>query len=134
MGLAAPILRAVPPAFSLLTRILTGLVAVLHVLFFVIEMFLWDHPVGRKIFSMTPEVSASSAPLAMQQALYNGFLVAGLVWGLKAKRKDLLTFFLICVIAAGVFAALTVKTSIFFTQALPAILALLSLRLIKPRS
>lgn len=118
----------------MIARLLTALVAALHVLFFVIEMFLWDHPVGRRIFSMTPEVSASSAPLAMQQALYNGFLVAGLVWGLKAKRKDLLTFFLICVIAAGVFAALTVKTSIFFTQALPGILALLSLHLLKPRS
>jgi len=103
---------------------LVALVAVLHVAFFALEMFFWDHPVGRKIFNMTPEASATSAPLAMQQALYNGFLVAGLVWGLIAKRIDILIFFLICVITAGVFAALTVKPSIFFSQAVPAILAL----------
>lgn len=102
----------------------TVIVALLHCAFFTLEMFFWDHPVGRKIFDMTPEVSASSAPLAMQQALYNGFLVAGLIWGLVARRKDVLVFFLLCVIAAGVFAALTVKASILFTQALPGAVAL----------
>lgn len=108
--------------------VLSGLVAALHVAFFALEMVFWDHPIGRKIFDMTPEVSAASAPLAMQQALYNGFLVAGLVWGLIAKRRDLLTFFLICVIVAGVFAGLTVKPSIVVTQALPAALALVFVR------
>lgn len=108
--------------------LLTAIVAALHCGFFALEMFFWDHPVGRKIFDMTPEVSASSAPLAMQQALYNGFLVAGLLWGLIAARKDVLTFFLLCVIAAGVFAALTVKPSILFTQALPGAVALAFVR------
>lgn len=103
---------------------LSALVAVLHIGFFTLEMFFWDHPVGRRIFDMTPEQSATSAPLAMQQALYNGFLVAGLIWGIIARRADLLVFFLACVIMAGVFAALTVKTSILFTQALPGALAL----------
>lgn len=111
--------------------ILTGIVALLHCGFFALEMFFWDHPVGRKIFDMTPEVSASSAPLAMQQALYNGFLVAGLVWGLITRRKDVLIFFLLCVVAAGVFAAVTVKASILFTQALPGALALIFVRLSK---
>jgi putative membrane protein len=73
---------------------------------------------------MTPEVSASSAVLAMNQGLYNGFLAAGVVWGLVSGRKDVKLFFLTCVIIAGVFGALTAKPSIFFTQALPAILAL----------
>lgn len=108
--------------------IFTALVAVLHCGFFALEMFFWDHPLGRRIFDMTPETSASSAPLAMQQALYNGFLVAGLVWGLVTRRKDVLTFFLLCVIAAGVFAALTVKFSILYTQALPGALALVFVR------
>lgn len=108
------------PAFFL-----CALVALLHVAFFALEMFFWDHPIGRSIFAMTPEVSAASAPLAMQQGLYNLFLVAGLVWGLASSRSDVLVFFLCCVIAAGVFAALTVKLSILFTQALPAALALI---------
>lgn len=108
--------------------ILTVIVALLHCAFFALEMFFWDHPIGRAIFDMTPEVSASSAPLAMQQALYNGFLVAGLVWGLSAGRRDVLTFFLGCVIVAGVFAALTVKPSILFSQALPGFVALVFLR------
>lgn len=112
------------PSLSKPAIVLTGLVAVLHVAFLVLEMFFWDHPFGRSIFDMTPQASAISAPLAMQQGLYNGFLAAGLVWGLAAGRRDILTFFLVCVIVAGVFAALTVKTSILFTQALPAAIAM----------
>lgn len=99
-------------------------VALLHVGFLILEMFFWDHPVGRSIFNMTPEVSASSKLLAMQQGLYNGFLAAGLAWGLLSQRRDVLTFFLACVVVAGVFAALTVKPSIFITQALPGLVAL----------
>jgi putative membrane protein len=109
---------------SLLARVLTGLVALAHAGFLVLEMFLWDHPVGRKIFAMTPEVSASSAVLARNQGLYNGFLVAGLLWGLVAGRRDVTIFFLACVVVAGVFGGLTAKTSILFTQALPGLLAL----------
>jgi putative membrane protein len=81
--------------------------------------------VGRKIFSMTPEVSAASAVLARNQGLYNGFLVAGLLWGLVAGRRDVKIFFLGCVVVAGVFGGLTAKTSILFTQAVPGLLALI---------
>ena len=104
--------------------VLTGLVALSHLGFLVLEMFFWDHPVGRRIFAMTPEVSASSAVLARNQGLYNGFLAAGLIWGLAAGRRDVTVFFLGCVIVAGVFGGLTAKTSILFTQALPALIAL----------
>lgn len=100
------------------------LVVVAHLGFLVLEMFLWDHPVGQRVFSMTPEQSAASAVLAMNQGLYNGILVVGLLWGLASGRRDLLVFFLWCVIVAGVFGALTAKLSILFVQALPALLAL----------
>jgi putative membrane protein len=102
---------------------LCWLVAAAHLGFLVMEMFFWNHPVGQKIFAMTPEFSASSAVLAMNQGLYNGFLAAGLVWGIVAQRTDVKVFFLACVIVAGVFGAVTAKPSIFFMQALPAILA-----------
>ncbi len=103
---------------------LIALVAALHAGFLILEMFFWDHPVGRKIFRMTPEVSASSKVLAANQGLYNGFLVAGLVWALMTGRLDLTVFFLACVIVAGIYGALTVKPRILFIQALPAALAL----------
>ena len=105
---------------------LTGLVALSHIGFLVLEMFFWDHPVGRRIFGMTPEVSASSAALAANQGLYNGFLAAGLGWGLLAGRRDVKIFFLGCVVVAGIFGALTAKTSILFTQGVPAALALVA--------
>ena len=105
-------------------NVLTGLVALSHVGFLILEMFFWDHPVGRRIFGMTPEVSASSATLAANQGLYNGFLAAGLIWALGADRRDLKVFFLGCVIVAGVFGGLTARTSILLTQALPAAVAL----------
>jgi putative membrane protein len=108
----------------LLSSVLIVLVALAHLGFLVLEMFFWDHPVGRKIFSMTPEVSASSAVLARNQGLYNGFLAAGLLWGLVAGRRDVKIFFLGCVVVAGVFGGLTAKTTILFTQALPGLLAL----------
>jgi putative membrane protein len=108
---------------KLVSNLLTAFVAFAHVGFLVLEMFLWDHPIGRKIFSMTPEVSASSAVLAMNQGLYNGFLAAGLVWGIWRDRRDVKLFFLGCVVVAGVFGAMTAKPTIFFTQALPALLA-----------
>jgi len=104
--------------------LLTALVAIEHLAILVIEMFFWDHPFGRRTFGMTPEVSAASAVLAMNQGLYNGFLAAGLIWGLAADRKEIKVFFLVCVIAAGVFGGLTAKTSILLTQGLPALAAL----------
>lgn len=110
---------------KLLANALTAFVAILHLGILVLEMFFWDHPIGRKIFEMTPEVSQSSAVLAMNQGLYNGFLAAGLIWGLLAKRTDVKVFFLGCVVVAGVFGAATAKPSILFTQAMPAAIALL---------
>ena len=107
-----------------IANVLTGLVALSHVGFLVIEMFFWDHPVGRRIFGMTPEVSASSAVLAANQGLYNGFLAAGLLWALWADRRELKIFFLGCVVVAGAFGGMTAKTSILLTQALPAALGL----------
>jgi putative membrane protein len=107
-----------------IANVLTGLVALSHIGFLVLEMFFWDHPVGRRIFGMTPEVSASSAVLAANQGLYNGFLAAGLLWALWADRRDLKVFFLSCVGVAGVFGGMTAKTSILLTQALPAAIAL----------
>jgi putative membrane protein len=109
---------------KLIANLLTALVALSHLGFLVLEMFLWDHPIGRKIFEMNSEVSASSATLAMNQGLYNGFLAAGLIWGIAKGRRDFKLFFLSCVIIAGAFGGITAKTSILFTQALPGLLAL----------
>lgn len=109
---------------KLLANVFTGLVALIHIGILVLEMFFWNHPIGIKVFNMTAEVAESSALLALNQGLYNGFLAVGLLWGLAANRSDVKTFFLGCVIVAGVFGSITVKPSIFFTQALPAILAL----------
>ena len=110
---------------KLLATLLTALVALLHIGFLALEMFFWNHPVGRKIFNMTEQIAADSAVLAANQGLYNGFLAAGLIWGLIAKKRDVIIFFLLCVIVAGIFGAVTAKPTIFFTQSLPAILALL---------
>ncbi|MEP7148474.1 MAG: DUF1304 domain-containing protein [Acidobacteriota bacterium] len=107
-----------------ITRLLIFLIALEHIGILVLEMFFWNHPVGQRIFGMAPEVSASSAVLAANQGLYNGFLAAGLVWGLVSDRRSVKLFFLGCVAVAGVFGGLTAKTSILFTQALPAVLAL----------
>ncbi len=98
-------------------------VAALHSGFLVLEMFYWDHEIGRRIFNLTPEISSGSKVLAMNQGLYNGFLSAGLLWGLGRNRFDVTMFFLLCVIVAGVFGALTVKPSIFIVQAVPALVA-----------
>ena len=107
-----------------LANLLTFLVAAMHVGILVLEMFFWDHPIGRKIFNMAEQVSADSAVLAANQGLYNGFLAAGLFWGLFAKKRDVVIFFLSCVIIAGIFGAATAKPSIIITQGLPAMLAL----------
>jgi len=104
--------------------VLCALVALLHLYFLVLEMFLWDTPAGRKAFGTTPEFSAASKVLAANQGLYNGFLAAGLVWGLVGAGAAVLVFFLACVIVAGVYGAATVSRKIFFVQALPALLAL----------
>ena len=110
---------------KLLANIFTILVAISHVGILVLEMFFWNHPIGQRIFSMTPEVAASSAVLAMNQGLYNGFLAVGLFWGLLVSRVDIKVFFLSCVVVAGIFGGITAKTSILFTQGLPALIALI---------
>lgn len=110
---------------KLLANVFTSIVAISHVGILVLEMFFWNHPIGQKIFSMTPEVAESSAVLAMNQGLYNGFLAAGLFWGLLKNRSDFKVFFLTCVVVAGIFGGLTAKTSILFTQGLPALIALI---------
>jgi putative membrane protein len=106
--------------------IMIGLVALLHLYFMVLEMFLWDKPFGRKIFKSTPEFAAASKTLAANQGLYNGFLAAGLVWGLAMGEAGLQVkvFFLACVVIAGVFGAATASRNILFVQALPGIFAL----------
>ena len=108
---------------NIVANILVFLVAISHVGILILQMFFWNHPVGQKIFSMTPEVAESSSVLAMNQGLYNGFLAAGLFWGLFANRVEIKLFFLSCVIVAGIFGGITAKTSILFTQGLPALLA-----------
>ena len=108
---------------NIVANILVFLVAISHVGILILEMFFWNHPIGQKIFSMTPEVAESSSVLAMNQGLYNGFLAAGLFWGLFTNRVEIKLFFLSCVIVAGIFGGITAKTSILFTQGLPALLA-----------
>ena len=109
--------------------ILTAFVALEHIGFMVLEMFLWTKPMGLKAFNQTPESAAASATLAANQGLYNGFLAAGLIWGVWASRQDVMIFFLGCVVVAGVFGAATVKPKIFFVQAVPALLALAAILL-----
>ena len=99
------------------------IVALLHVLFLVLEMFLWNTPRGRRIFGLTPEIAEASAKLAANQGLYNGFLAAGLLWGAFSNDIRVRIFFLGCVIVAGLYGGLTTKRSILWIQALPAIIA-----------
>jgi putative membrane protein len=99
-------------------------VAALHVVFLVLEMFLWTKPAGRRIFGLSRELAEASASLAANQGLYNGFLAAGLIWGLVASDFRIQIFFLCCVIVAGIFGAVTAKRSILFVQALPGAMAL----------
>ena len=113
---------------EIVANVVVGLVAALHLYFLTLEMFFWNQPLGRKAFGLTPEFAASTAALAANQGLYNGFLAAGLIWGLVAygvaTGRPILTFFLLCVIVAGIYGAATVSRRIFFVQAVPAIVAL----------
>lgn len=113
----------------MIANIVIGVVALLHAYFLVLEMFLWDTPYGRKTFGLTAEYSAASKTLAANQGLYNGFLAAGLVWGLLlgAAGGQVRMFFLTCVIVAGVYGAMTVSRKILFIQALPAAVGLVLL-------
>ena len=111
---------------STVAAIAVGLVALLHVWFLVLEMFLWDKPAGLRAFGQTLEAAQASKVLAANQGLYNGFLAAGLFWGLGlgAAGTGVKVFFLACVIVAGVFGAATASRKILFVQALPAAVAL----------
>ena len=109
-----------------IANIAVALVALLHLWFLVLEMFLWTKPLGLKTFRLTPEFAAASKSLAANQGLYNGFLAAGLVWGLVlgGAGNPIKIFFLSCVIVAGVYGALTVNRKILWVQALPGAVAL----------
>jgi putative membrane protein len=111
---------------TILADMVVALVALLHCGFLVLEMFLWSRPIGQRVFGLPPDVMAASAPLAANQGLYNGFLAAGLVWGLflGSGGFGIKVFFLTCVIVAGLFGAATAKRSILWLQALPGALAL----------
>jgi putative membrane protein len=106
---------------DIVADIVVGLVAALHLYFLVLEMFLWDTPTGRRTFGLEPAFATESRTLAANQGLYNGFLAAGLVWGLVSDRTDVKLFFLACVIVAGAYGAATVSSRILLVQALPAL-------------
>jgi putative membrane protein len=109
-----------------ITTVLIGLVALLHIYFLVLEMFLWDTPYGRRTFRLTPEFSAASKTLAANQGLYNGFLAAGLAWGLwlGAEGHGVKLFFLGCILVAGLYGGLTATRKILFIQAIPAAISI----------
>ena len=117
-----------------LSTLLIVIVALLHIGFMGLEMFLWSTPEGQRIFGMTPEVSAVTAVLAANQGLYNGFIAAGLLWSAFSGRRDLRIFFLVCVVMAGLFGAMSAKPSILFLQALPGALALAAVLATGPRT
>jgi putative membrane protein len=111
----------------LIANIAAVVVALLHVLFLVLEMFLWTKPFGRRTFGLSKELAEATKGLAANQGLYNGFLAAGLIWGVMSNRVDVTHFFLACVIVAGIFGGFTAKRSIFFIQALPGAIAMATL-------
>lgn len=108
--------------------ILTGVVALIHCYILFLEMFLWDKPQGLKAFGMTPQLAADTKVLAANQGLYNGFLAAGLLWGiwLGEAGDSIKVFFLLCVAVAGVFGAVTVSRKILYVQTIPAVIALVA--------
>jgi putative membrane protein len=111
---------------SLAANVIVALVALLHLYFLVLEMFLWDKPAGLKAFGQTPQAAAASKVLAANQGLYNGFLAAGLIWGLSlgSDGRGVKIFFLACVLVAGLYGAATASRKILFVQALPAAVGL----------
>ncbi len=111
-------------------NIIVVLVALLHIWFLILEMFLWTKPLGLRTFKQTPESAQSSKTLAANQGLYNGFLAAGLLWGLLLGNEDgygVKVFFLGCVVVAGLYGGLTVSRRVLWIQALPAAIGVLLL-------
>ncbi|GGI45266.1 membrane protein [Paenibacillus marchantiophytorum] len=119
----------------MLASILVGLVALEHLYILVLEMFLWTTPRGLKAFGQTKEQAEQSKSLAANQGLYNGFLAAGLVWGIvhpdPVIGRSIEIFFLICVIIAALYGGATAKKSIWLVQGLPAVIALVIVLLLK---
>lgn len=114
-----------------IANILIGLIALLHIYILVLEMFLWDKPIGLRAFGQTQAAATASKVLAANQGLYNGFLAAGLFWGLSlgAAGASVKVFFLCCVLVAGLYGAATANRKILFIQAIPATMALIFLSL-----
>jgi putative membrane protein len=114
-----------------IANVLVALVALLHIYFLVLEMFLWTKPLGLKTFGQSLAKATDSAVLAANQGLYNGFLAAGLIWGLVHPTPgfafQIKVFFLLCVIVAGVYGAVSVSRRILYVQAMPAAVALVLL-------
>ena len=108
----------------MLAVVLILLVALLHLYFLVLEMFLWTRPQGLRVFRNTPEKAEVTRVLAANQGLYNGFLAAGLLWALASSLRDVALFFLGCVVVAGLYGAATVSRRIFYVQAVPALAAI----------
>ena len=115
----------------MIANVLVGLVVLIHLYIVVLEMVLWDKPFGRKVFGNTAEFATASKVLAANQGLYNGFLAAGLIWGLSmgAAGQPVQLFFLGCVIVAGLYGAMSVGIKILFVQAVPAALAVAAILL-----
>lgn len=115
---------------NIVATILVALVALLHLYILVLEMFLWTGPRGQKAFGLTPEFALATKALAANQGLYNGFLAAGLIWGLVHPAPEfawqIQMFFLACVAVAGLFGAATASRKILFIQTMPAIIAMLA--------
>lgn len=103
------------------------LVALLHLYFLVLEMFLWTRPSGLKVFRNTPEKAELTRVLAANQGLYNGFLAVGLLWAAATSQRDVALFFLGCVVVAGLYGAATVSRRILYVQAVPAVAAMAAL-------
>jgi putative membrane protein len=116
-----------------LAGLLVFVVALLHVGFAVLEMFLWTGPIGQSVFNLTPELASATAVLAANQGIYNLLLAGGIAWAAWSGRRDLRVFFLVSVILAGVFGAMTAKFTILFVQAAPAAVALLFVLLARPK-
>ncbi len=111
---------------STVANIVVGLIALLHVYIMVLEMFLWDKPAGLRAFGQSQEAATASKVLAANQGLYNGFLAAGLFWGLSlgASETGVEVFFLCCILVAGLYGAATASRKILFVQAIPAAIGL----------
>lgn len=116
---------------SLIAIVLIVLVALLHVYFLVLEMFLWTKPLGMKVFRNTPEKAEITKVLAANQGLYNGFLAAGLIWAAIEGKQDVALFFLGCVVVAALYGAYSVSKRIFYVQGVPALAAIAAVVLMR---